>query len=114
MEIAEVQIVLADSQLDLVGVKREPQYVGGYKTGNTLVNSLSHLCGVYGNYSRLLLCDSAGRLEVGGAYMVSFGAALGTIQNALLSTNVAVSEILDILSDVWVPASHALRNIPAT
>lgn len=50
--------------LDIYGVERSPDWLGQYKTTNTLVNTLAHLVGVDGQCSRLISCDNTGQLSV--------------------------------------------------
>lgn len=56
------QVVLPDSRLDLIGIERTVQFVGQYRVGNELVNSIAHMAAVDAKYSRLLACDAGGRL----------------------------------------------------
>ena len=52
------------SILDLVGVERDPKFIGEYVAGNRLQRTLAQLVAQDGTHARLLNCDAAGRLIV--------------------------------------------------
>jgi hypothetical protein len=56
--------VLWTTLLNVVGVDRQPRELRGYRVSNALQRSLAHLAAQDGSDSRLLLCDSSGRLYV--------------------------------------------------
>ena len=61
--------VLWTTLLNVAGVDVQPREVRGYRLSNSLQRSLAHLAAQDGKDSRLLLCDSSGRL-----YTVAVGA----------------------------------------
>jgi len=63
-EFEEITQSLLAPELDIFGVERDPMYVGQYMLPNRLTNAIAHLAAVEGKKSRLLTCESDGRLDV--------------------------------------------------
>jgi hypothetical protein len=55
--------ILADPSLDLVGFVREPLFLAPFRVSNELTRALAHLVAYDGQYSRRLVCDTAGVLK---------------------------------------------------
>ena len=63
-EFEEITQSLLAPELDIFGVERDPMYIGQYMLPNRLTNAIAHLAAVEGKKSRLLTCESDGRLDV--------------------------------------------------
>jgi hypothetical protein len=103
--------VFESSLLDLVSPTGRPKYLGIYQLSNQLTNTLAHLAGQDGLYSRLLACNSSGVLKVQAD---SLDAIAAWDFSDLLATAVAIQEgvsgIFGCLLDVWDVPAHAIRT----
>jgi len=125
--------VFESSILDLVSPTGRPKYLGVYQSSNQLVNSLAHLVGQDGLYSRLLACDESGVLKVQADSLDAIAAwnfsdllaAAAAIQTAvegiaawnfdelysvLVESNLYLYEIYGCILDVWDTTAHAIRT----
>jgi hypothetical protein len=125
--------------LNLIGVKQDPKYEGPLEIAEGVVRSLAHLIAVDGQFSRLLTCDSSGRLQVAPdtevhaaldalhadlattlhgdaqsmvSWLVLIRSVLVDILTVLSDANIYLSELDSILHDVWDESLHTIRTSP--
>jgi hypothetical protein len=103
--------VFESSILDLVSPTGRPKYLGVYQSSNQLVNSLAHLVGQDGLYSRLLACNSGGVLKVQADALDTIAAwNFDALYDILADIDLNVYHVYDILMDVWDVSAHAIRT----
>ncbi len=89
-DVPEQLQVFLDESLDVVGLTRDPLWVGQYKASNVLQRSLAHLVGYDGQFSRPLLCTTGGVLYVNDVA----GGFTGTYKRGIVSANVAGDNVI--------------------
>jgi hypothetical protein len=103
--------VFESSLLDLVSPTGRPKYQGIYQLSNQLTNTLAHLAGQDGVYSRLLACNSSGVLKVQADSLDAIAEwDFDTLYYMVGDIGLVVCDVHDILMDVWDVFAHAIRT----
>ena len=123
-----------DGSLELRGLALEPSAGGPFDISPGISRTLANLVALDGPFSRLLTCDSSGRLAVADSTLntqvlsfkstfltnleagadkviATFGDVLndGIFWHNMHTTPDMLSDILAILTDVWDPCAHTLK-----